>query len=840
MTQAVYNPASPSVDADAAHTVACTHCGLPVPKGLIRPQHDNQFCCRACESAYEVIHGCGLDTYYRLRQQSGADNQRLPSNDAKGREVFDSTKYHDLYVRSLEDGACATDLLLEGVHCAACIWLIERLPRVVPGVVEARLSLRDATCRIVWDPAQVKLSAIAQALGTLGYTAHPARCGDKHGIHLAEQRAMLVRLGVAGALAGNTMLLAFALYTGMFSGMQQQYSEFFRWLSAGLGVLSLAWPGRVFFRGAWAAIRTRTPHLDVPIALALGVGGLAGAINVVMGRGEIYFDSLTVLIFLLLIGRFIQYRQQRRADESLGLLLSLVPSNCYRVTGPESNETIEQVPIEAVEIDDLIEVRSGELIPADGVVEQGRASVIAALITGESNPLAVAKGSAVAAGSRLVGATLRVRVSAVGEASRIGRLMALVEQGMSEKPGIVALTDRVAGWFVWVVSLIALAVCAGWVMIDPGKAIDHTVALLIIACPCALGLATPLTLAVAMGRAARRDILIKSGAALDQLATPGRLLLDKTGTITRGEMRVEAWFGETKLQPIIAEIERHAVHPVAGAIVDAYGSLECSAEDRLSIGEVRVHGSGVSAQNVSGSIHVGSQAFIQEVGVTIPPRYRAQAERWHDQALTPVYIAQGDSVQAVLAVGDALHKDSAASINTLRSWGWEVEMLTGDVDGVATQVGQAVGLAPEVIRAGVSPEQKLQAARLRGGGGAVVMVGDGINDTAALAAADVGIAVSGGAEPSMKAADVYLARPGLSGLVDLIETARNSRRVIRRNLVVSLTYNAVAIGLAAAGYINPLVAAVLMPVSSALVLGLAMQGQRVTPRHGVPRQEVKP
>ena len=829
MTQLQPNPTAEQTQTRTIRPAAntpCTHCTLPVPAGMIDAQRDEQFCCRACESAYEVIHGCGLDTYYRLRAQSDASAEAARPSEPDGLSVFDSAKYHDLYVRTLDDGSCATDLMLEGVHCAACVWLIEKLPRVVPGVIAARLSLREATVRIVWNPAQVELSQVAKALGTLGYRSHAPRGGAKRGVQLAEQRRMLVRIGVAGALAGNTMLLALALYAGLFGGMEQRFADFFRWISAALGVLALVWPGAVFFRGAWAAIRMRSPHLDVPIALALGVGGIAGTANVILGRGEIYFDSLTVLVFLLLVGRFIQYRQQRRADESVGLLLSLTPTNCRRVRPDSPSEAVEEVPIEAVHIGDLLEVRSGELIPADGVVAYGRGSVIAALLTGESRPVPVGVGDTVCAGARLQGATLRVRVSAVGEESRVGKLMALVRRGMQDKPNIVALTDRVAGWFVCAVSLIALVVFSAWSVVDLGRAVDHTVALLIIACPCALGLATPLSLAVAMGRAAKRDILIKSGAVLDRLARTGRLLIDKTGTITRGEMRVQEWHGDKVLRPLVAEIERQSTHPIAHALVTTYGDQELDAQQRAAIGAVAVQHNGVTAPTALGRLAVGSKAFMAGLGVDLSQEDASRAQRWSAQAYTPVLVAINHRVVAMAAVGDGLHDDAKASIDQFKRWGWEVRMLTGDERAVAQRVGQAAGIAEQDIEAGVFPEQKLAVTRERDDDRPVVMVGDGVNDAAALAAADIGVAVSGGAEAAMAAADVYLARPGLSGLVELIASARHCRRVIRRNLVVSLAYNAVGIALAATGYINPLVAAVLMPASSLLVLGLAMHGQR--------------
>jgi Cu2+-exporting ATPase len=819
--------AGTSVDTTSAIAHACDHCGLPVPAGLIVDGRREQFCCHGCESAYQVIQGCGLDAYYRLREQTAeVPSKPAVADDADRLSTFDTDKFRELYVRQRDGGLLTCDLMLEGVHCAACVWLVEKLPRVVPGVIEARLSLREAIVRVTWDPGEVGLSKIARSLGTLGYRAHPARGGTKRSLHLAEQRTLLIRMGVAGAIAGNTMLLAFALYAGMFGGIEREFENFFRWISAGLGVLSLAWPGRVFFRGAWAAIRTRSPHLDLPIALALAVGGVAGLVNVVLGRGEIYFDSLTVLVFLLLVGRFVQYRQQRRADDAVELLFSLTPTNCRRVLPDgQGGETIEQVPAEAVAVGDVLEVRAGELIPADGEVIRGRASVIASLITGESKPVAVNEGDAVCAGSQLADATLRLRVSAVGEDSRVGRLMALVQQGVADKPAIVALTDRVAGWFVVVVSSIALAVFASWSVVALGAAVDHTVALLIVACPCALGLATPLSLAVAIGRSAKRDILIKSGAVFDRLARPGRLLLDKTGTLTQGAMRVEQWHGDESIQPLVAEVQRHATHPIARAIVSAYGGEELPGDERSAIREVRVDGRGVRAQTHRGEILVGSRQYLAQLGVAVPKAYQSLAEQSAAKACTPVFVVEAGRVVALASVGDAVHADAVASLRQLERWGWSVSMLTGDERAVAEQVAEAVGLDAGAVSAGVTPEQKLTAAQHRDHNGPVVMVGDGVNDAAALAAADVGVAVSGGAEPSLAAADVYLARPGLSGLVELIASAKRTRRIIRRNLAVSLAYNAIAIALAAAGLINPLVAAVLMPLSSALVLALAVGGQ---------------
>jgi len=415
--------------------------------------------------------------------------------------------------------------------------------------------------------------------------------------------------------------------------------------------------------------------------------------------------------------------------------------------------------------------------------------------------------------------------------------MQLVQQGMAEKPAIVQLTDRVAGVFVMAVSGAAFATFAVWSVVDVGAAVDHTVALLIIACPCALGLATPLALAVAIGRAARRDILIKSGAALDRLSRPGTMLIDKTGTLTHGVMCVEAWYGEDGVLPTIAEVERHSTHPIARAIVEHYGAQATDNTGSPAVRDVRVETAGVTASTEYGRLCVGSRRYMRSNGIAIDRAWEERADQYEAQACTAVFAGCAGRVVGVLAIGDRLHADTKRSLDRLRAQGWKLKMLTGDSEAVAEQVAAAVGMPSADVQAGVTPEQKLLAAKQREGAGPLVMVGDGVNDAAALAAADVGVAVSGGAEASMVAADVYLARSGLAGLVELVEAATRCRRVMIRTLAFSLVYNAAAVGLAATGHISPLLAAILMPASSAAVLAIALYGQGIAPLSQATRSE---
>ncbi|MCW5776776.1 MAG: heavy metal translocating P-type ATPase, partial [Phycisphaeraceae bacterium] len=323
-----------SATAASAPVPPCAHCNLPVPAGLVEPGTERQFCCEACRTVFAVIHGCGLERYYALRE-SLAEGAGGPARTTGAHyEEFDDDAFTRAFVREGDARLLSAELFLEGVHCAACVWLVERLPRLVPGVAEARLDLGRSLVRIAWDPSRVRLSEIARALDRLGYAPHPARDARAREAARREDRRFLVRIAVAGAIAGNCMLLALALYSGMVSGIEAEFRQFFRWTSLGLGLLSLAWPGRVFFRGALASIRARAPRLDLPIAIGLAAAGIVGVVNVLRGDGDVYFDALTVLVFLLLSGRWLQHRQQRSAADAVELLYSLAPA-WARLVGPD-------------------------------------------------------------------------------------------------------------------------------------------------------------------------------------------------------------------------------------------------------------------------------------------------------------------------------------------------------------------------------------------------------------------------------------------------------------------------------------------------------------------------
>ena len=792
--------AYPSIALSAVpERASCVHCGLEVPAGAVDPDQSTQFCCAGCKTAFSILHEHGLDRYYEFAEQRGTP-VRLTG---RTYEDFDHPAFHELYVRLRADGLAEVDLYLEGVHCASCVWLVERVPLIVAGVASTELDIRRSMARVIWDPRALPLSTVARGLDSLGYPPHPFRGVARDAIRRREDRAMLVRIGVAGAIAVNTMLAALALYSGWLGGMEHEYERFFRWISFALVTPALLWPGRLFFSSAVAALRTRTLHMDVPIALALGAGYVQGAINTMRDSGPVYFDGLAMLTFLLLVGRYLQQRGQRAAADSAELLYSLTPSTARVVDG---DGNVRELPPQALMPGMLIDVRAGESLGADGIIVSGRTQIDSSLLTGESRPVAAAEGERVFAGTVNIAAPIRIRVEESGETSRVAKIMRQVEESSRRRAPVVATANTIAGYFVAAVLALALVTFVIWSFVDSSRAVDNAIALLIVTCPCALALSTPLAVAVAIGRAARSGVFVKGGDALEQLAAPSQIVLDKTGTITEARTALVAWNGPEWVKPLVLGIEEGSSHPIASAFRAAWPTIGA----RQACDSEHVMGGGIEASVDAHRVVVGSPRFVHARSCGAAPAI--------DASLTPVLVAVDGKIVASAGIGDPVRTDAAESIARLRARGWVVSILSGDAPSVVQNVGLQVGVERSACTGGASPETKrdtIEAARSRG---PVVMVGDGINDAAAIATASVGIGVHGGAEACLASADIYLTRPGLSSLVHLTEGAARTMRVIRRNLAFSLLYNLVGAALAMRGQLTPLVAAILMPASSLTVV----------------------
>jgi Cu2+-exporting ATPase len=759
---------------------------------------------------FQVLAANGLSAYYALRQASGTEPRAASTTD-RSYEAFDEPKFQGLYCLAAGDGKLSVDLYLEGVHCSACVWLVERLPGLVDGAHSSLLDLGRSIVTLSYDPGRVKLSSLARALDRLGYPPHPVRGAEALQLRRTEQRRLLIRMGVAAAAAGNAMLMALALYSGEFSGMDPNHVALFRWGSLIVTLPAVFWSAWPFFRGAIGSLRARVAHMDLPIAIGISVGFLGGTIATLRGNGVVYFDTITVLIFLLLVGRWIQIRQQDIARSAAELLYSLAPSTARRV----DPGGVKLVAAETLLAGDEIEILANEHVPADGVVLAGISTVDTSWLTGEPTPEVAEPGCSVCAGTTNLRSTLRVRVERAGLETRVAQLMQAVEQASKRRARVVRLADRISGKFVLAVLAMAVLTVLVWSHWDWTRGFENAVALLVVTCPCALGMATPLAVTAALGRAARAGIFVKGGDALEALAQAELVVLDKTGTLTEGELTLVAWEGDPALKSAICAIEQLAVHPVAAAMVRAL-----SADAQPTGVENLVHhaGGGVCAEVNGHRIAVGSPRWHEELGHGCDAGIAAKLEEHVALGHTPVLIARDERVVALTAFADQLREDTTATLKRLKALGLGIAVLSGDDDRAVQVLAKRLGVALEFARGGVSPEAKLATIEALARSRRVAMVGDGVNDAAALSAATVGIAVHGGAEVSFAAADAFSTVPGMANIAHLIEGSRRTFRVIKRGLVFSLAYNAFGTMLALAGWLNPLAAAILMPLSSLTVV----------------------
>jgi Cu2+-exporting ATPase len=787
----------------------CFHCGLPVPPGAhypIRVDGDTrEACCRGCQAVAQTILDSGQGAYYTHRTALPATPQQAEAELAQ-LGLYDLPEIQESFVRVEAENIREAALILENIVCAACIWLNERHIAALPGVLSVEINYATRRARVRWDNSRIQLSAILKAVSDIGYIAHPFDPGRSDDIHRRERNTAIKRLAIAGLGMMQVMMYALPTYTA--TDMTDEIRRLMGWASLVLTipvVLYSAWP---FFLGAWRDLRRRMLGMDVPVALGVGTAFLASVYSSFSGHGEIYYDSVTMFIFLLLTGRFLEMNARRRAGAAVEELVKLIPAATTRLPRwPARDE--EQVPVARLAVGEHVLVRPGETLPADGVVVEGDSAVSEAMLTGESLPVSKTAGARVVGGSLNQASPLVIQIERLGADTRLASIVRLLDRAQSEKPRIGQLADRAAAWFVGLLLFVTVLVGAAWYVIDPGKALWIVVSVLVVTCPCALGLATPAALTTATGRLTRLGLLTTRGHALETLARATDLVFDKTGTLTLGRLSVRRvvpldGHGTAEAGALAAALEAGSEHPIARALREHATATEPAHAIRNTPGR------GVEGTIAGHVYRLGTPQFA--VGDAAPP----VAPDANDGASWILLAASGRPI-AWFALADTPRPDTASALDALRAQGLRLHLLSGDAEAAVAATARQFGIAD--WHAGALPEAKLAYVKsLQAEGRIVAMVGDGINDAPVLAGAQVSIAMGEGADVAQAAADMIMLGSRLATLSEGVALARKTQRIIRENLGWALGYNLIAIPAAALGHVTPWIAGIGMSASSLLVV----------------------
>lgn len=796
---------------------ACFHCGLPVPSAaryVVRIDGaDRAMCCPGCQAVAQAIVDGGMSDYYRYRTEAAVQGHELVPRELEGMRLYDREALQRSFVTTEGDRREAA-LILEGITCAACVWLNERHVRNLPGVLAFNINYSTKRARVQWDARQIELSDILQAIAAIGYQAHPFDAGRQEATFKRERSQSLRRVGVAGLGMMQVMMIAIALYSGDFHGMEEGLRDYMRWASLLLTLPVMFYSSLGFFTSAWRDLRQKRLGMDLPVSITLALTFIASAWATVSGSGEIYFDTVTMFAFLLLGGRYLEMIARHKAGESAEALVKLIPNVASRI---EADGSEQMVAVMELRPGDRVRVRPGESIPADGVVLEGHSSVDESLLTGESLPSGRGPGDGVFGGAVNVESPLLMRVDKVGEETVLSSILRLLDRAQSEKPRIGQLADRAAQWFIVGLLLVSVAVALWWWVHEPARAFWITVALLAVTCPCALGLATPAALTTATGHLTRLGLLVTRGHALETLAKATHVVFDKTGTLTEGRLSLERIIPLAELSAehaleIAAALERASEHPVARAIVAEAGEGAAADEVHAKAGR------GLEGRFKGQAYRIGTVDFALE------PSGAAVSSMPEDQG-TVVLLADERQPLAWFVFRDAPREEAARVIDELTRAGLKITLLSGDREVEAVRVARELGI--HEARGGMLPQDKLEhLRRLQAEGDIVVMVGDGVNDAPVLAGAQVSLAMGGGTQLAQATADMILLSENLRHIPVGLRVARRTMGIIRQNLAWALGYNLIAVPAAAAGFVPPWLAAIGMSLSSLLVVLNALRLRR--------------
>jgi Cu2+-exporting ATPase len=789
---------------------SCFHCGSTAAGGLRTvgvDGVDRAFCCGGCAAATGLIFAQGLERYYSFRSAS----DQAPRYEQRDWSIYDRDRALRSYTHVREDGERELSLQIDGMHCAACAWLLDNSLRQLDGIRDIQVNAGSARAEIRFDPTQVPLSRVLESIHALGYEPRPLSFTPGGPPWLAERRTALKRLAVAGFGMMQVMTYAVSLYAGALDGIAPDLEQLLRFVSLLVSTPVVLYAAQPFFIAAWRGLRMRTLVMDLPVALSIAAAYLWSVCSTLRGRGAVYFDSAVMFTFFLLLGRFVEMSLRNGFGLQQDAIARLLPESILRITATGE----ERVIPDELCTGDRVRILPGERVPADGEIVCGRTEIDESMLTGESLPHSREAGENLIAGTLNLANAVDMRITRVGQDSTLAAVSRLLERARASRPHIAQAADAVAVWFVAGVLVLAVIAALYWLHADAARAFPTVLAVLVVTCPCALSLATPAALAAATTQLARTGLIVTRGRALETLARADCIVFDKTGTLTFGQpvitelLLLRANASRERCLAIAAALERHSGHPIARAFAKE--------SPALSVSEVRsCAGLGIEGCVGDQRYRVGRAEYVRDLCATpfaAPPITAGRSS---------IFLGDTVGLLAEFVLCDALRADARVAVQQLRSLGLEPLIASGDrtavVAGVARQLDGPESLGDLRAADKLTYVRSLQAQRH-----IVAMVGDGVNDAPVLAGADVSVAIGGGTDLAKVSADIVMLGEALAPLPAGIVTARRCMLIIRQNITWAVLYNAAAVPLAASGWVQPWMAAIGMSASSLLVTLNAMR-----------------
>lgn len=792
----------------------CDHCHLEYDASFLIEDlsftEPHYFCCKGCQGVFHLLRSEGLDTFY---SKKGDVTLTPPRENQDDLARFDLDSFLSKYVKT-HDGFCEISLIIEGIHCSACVWLNEKVLSKQAGIVEVSINYSNHKAKVVWDASSIKLSHIIETIRSIGYNAYPydPKSGEERAT--AQRREYYSKLLVGVFATMNVMWIAIAQYAGYFTGMESHHKNILNFAEFVLATPTLFYTGSVYFKGAYYSIKHRYVSMDTLVATGASLTYLFSLYAMFTKSAEVYFDSVTMIVTFVFAGKYLEVLTRKKAVDTLDAFGSSMPSEVMVVTGEEKHF----VSVDAVEIGEIIEIRAGDRVAIDGIIETGEGSFDLSSLNGESLPVLKGVGEKLFSGTICLDSVVRYRATSLFSTSMFSKMVTLLEEAMHQKPKIEKIANQISGYFSLTIFALALLTFGFWAYSSGSfeKALIVAISVIVIACPCALSLATPVATLVGLGVGAKRGILFKEAGFLESMAKCDTLVLDKTGTLTKGKPEVvEKVYFETFDVSLLYALVVASNHPISQGVASFLhaheNALHVKHLEQIKNSEAK----GMRAFFEGHTLLGGNSKLMEEEGIAVPTTEGFET-------LSHYFFAIDNHVVALFGLKDALKEGAKESIDALRRLGIQMVILSGDHQRITEEIAREVGI--DTFQAGLFPQEKAAYIQtLREQGHKVVMAGDGINDTLALSKSEIAIAMGNGADVAVDMSDVVLTSDSMQSLYEAFVLSRKTLRIIKENLLFSLMYNLLTIPLAMSGFVIPLVAALSMSLSSLVVVGNAMR-----------------